>query len=52
MYRPNHTNLYACSACNGKPVIQVNARAWHKALKQTGIENFSLAGLQAHLGKT
>lgn len=25
---------------NGKPVTQVNTKAWHKALKRTGIENF------------
>lgn len=25
---------------NGKPVTQVNTKAWHKALKRVGIENF------------
>jgi integrase len=25
---------------NGKPVLQVNTKAWHKALKRVGIENF------------
>jgi integrase len=24
----------------GKPVHQVNTKAWHKALKRVGIENF------------
>jgi integrase len=25
---------------HGKPVVQVNTKAWHKALKRSGIENF------------
>ena len=35
----------------GKPLYHVNTKAWHKALKRVGIENFRWHDLQAHLGK-